>query len=72
MVKEFNHIGVNVKDLQKTLAFYSRHFEGTLYSGFPHHCRLCSDWNSDDRVSQPLEPGRKYGIRNCPYRLYGG
>ena len=25
MVKEFNHIGVNVRDLQKTLAFYSEH-----------------------------------------------
>ena len=26
MVKEFNHIGINVRDLQKTLAFYSKHF----------------------------------------------
>lgn len=33
MVKEFNHIGVNVKDLQKTLAFYSRHFGARITRG---------------------------------------
>lgn len=34
MVKEFNHIGVNVKDLQKTLAFYSRHFGARITRDF--------------------------------------
>ena len=33
MVKEFNHIGINVRDLQKTLAFYSKHFGAKIMRG---------------------------------------
>lgn len=33
MVKEFNHIGVNVRDLQKTLAFYSEHLGAKFVRG---------------------------------------
>lgn len=33
MVKEFNHIGINVRDLQKTMAFYTKYFGAQFRRG---------------------------------------
>ena len=76
MVKEFNHIGVNVKDLQKPLAFYSRHFGARITRGLyiPASHTIAAYVQIGTQMIEflsPLNPdgNTEYGIAHIAYKM---
>ena len=76
MVKEFNHIGVNVRDLQKTLAFYSEHLGAKFVRGLyiPASHTIAAYVQIGTQMIEflsPLSPSESavYGIAHIAYTV---
>lgn len=76
MVKEFNHIGINVRDLQATLAFYSRHFGAKTMRGLylPASHTIAAYVQIGSQMIEflsPLSPtaDTEYGIAHIAYMV---
>ena len=76
MVKEFNHIGINVRDLQKTLAFYSRHFGAKIMRGLyiPASHTIAAYVQIGSQMVEFLSPltpsdNTEYGIAHISYMV---
>ncbi len=74
MVKEFNHIGINVRDLQKTMGFYARYFGARFQRGLyiPASHTIAAYMQIGDQMLEflsPLKPDEntEYGIAHIAY-----
>ena len=58
MVKEFNHIGINVRDLQKTMDFYTRYFGARFQRGLyiPASHTIAAYMQIGDQMLEFLSP----------------
>lgn len=74
MVKEFNHIGINVRDLQKTMEFYTKYFGARFQRGLyiPASHTIAAYMQIGDQMLEflsPLNPDEntEYGIAHIAY-----
>lgn len=74
MVKEFNHIGINVRDLQKTMEFYTKYFGARFQRGLyiPGSHTIAAYMQIGDQMLEflsPLNPDEntEYGIAHIAY-----